>query len=100
MLGVCLISNAFYHDALSSSLAATASYAVYQVVAPVGTPATPEDQLWTEPYWSVNIGATSFLKDADATGTAALVVGLFFTAASAAGAWYLIRFLDSYYRVP
>jgi hypothetical protein len=97
-MGVCLISNAYYHDALSPQLASTATYSVYDVVDPMT--AAAEDLLWTEPYWSVSIGATSFLKDADSTGIATLVVGLFFTAATGYGMWHLVKWLDTYFLVP
>ena len=101
ILGTCIIANAFYHDALSPALAVpsgdgstAAQFAVNSDLV------TGEDVLWTEPYWSSNIGATVFLKDSGGVEAGVLSAGVFTTVAAVAGAWFLVRFLDEHYRVP
>lgn len=98
LLGACVVANAFYHDALSPALAASpAAYGSFSVVS---TPDPTIDPLWTEPYWSNSIGVTAFLKDSPAADGAVLGVGLAATLAAIVGSHFLVRFLDTHYKVP
>jgi hypothetical protein len=94
--GACVVANAFYHDALSPALASPA-YGVY--VADAAAVSDGVDPLWTEPYWSNSIGASTFLVDSAAAGYGLFAAGVAVTAASLAGAWALVRFLDVHYKV-
>jgi hypothetical protein len=73
LLGACVVANAFYHDALSPALASPA-YGVFSVPSPAALDTTV-DPLWTEPYWSGSIGATSLLVDSAAAGYGMLGAG-------------------------
>lgn len=97
LFGACVVSNAFYHDALSPALAATDDAGVWDIAL---AKTTGEDVLWTEPYWSARIGATVFLKDAYAVEAGVLAAGVLTLAASAAGAWALVRWADAHFKVP
>jgi hypothetical protein len=95
--GTCVLANAFYHDALSPALSPTGTPNKYTITRAA---VTPTDPVWTEPYWSVRIGVTSFLKDSAVTDGVVLGVGLAVTTASVWGVWALIRWLDTHYKVP
>ncbi len=96
LVGTCVIANSFYHDALSPALSSTPASNVYSVDA---TKVDEQDPLWTEPYWSVNIGSTGFLKDSALTEGAALAAGVACVLASFVGSYFLISYLDSNYKV-
>jgi len=98
LVGTCVIANSYYHDALSPALASTASYGSYSVNRQAIDPTI--DPLWTEPYWSSNIGAKAFLKDSPVADGIVLGFGLAATLAAIAGSVYLVRFLDKHYKVP
>ena len=124
LFGTCVISNAFYHDAVSRALDATDEPGVWDISI---DKTDAEDSLWTEvrkeapehrlacnsqcpapnsplvplqPLWSVRIGATVFLKDAYAVEASVFATGVLTVAISMFGAWRLINFMDSHFRVP
>lgn len=97
IMGQCVIANAFYHDALSPALSTSSQFGAYSVNQAA---ISAVDPLWTEPYWSYKIGATAFLKDTNGVAAGALAAGIIVAVASIVGARYLVRYLDTHYKVP
>jgi hypothetical protein len=96
LMGQCLVSTAFYHDALSPALVVQA-YGQFAINSSLVDAADP---VWTEPFWSNYIGTKRFLMDSHASDAAVFGVGIFVTALSIPAMWFLIRFLDKHYKVP
>lgn len=114
--GLCLRSNAWFHDALSPALIAPgdpgseegsmpgtgrSGYRIDESV-PISKdlPLPVGDAVRTEPYWSASIGAKLYRRDKDYVGGIVLGVGLFMVVLSYFGSMKLISFLDTYYKVP
>lgn len=97
--GTCVLTSAFYHDALSPALSPDAGrgYGAFLLNA---SAASATDPVWTEPYWSSHVGATAFLMDSPAAAGGVLAAGIVTVLAALPGVWALVRFLDKHYPVP
>jgi nicastrin len=97
IVGVCVIANAFYHDALSLSVVGVDKKNGKFLLS--STLSATTDPLWTEPYWSSTIGAKMYIIDSSISGYVTLGVGLAVAAASIGLSYLLIQYLDVHYKI-
>lgn len=76
----CVVPTAHYHEALSSALVSLGNGGYNLFESELDEPGA--DPMWTEPYWSGDIGIKTFTAGDPATGVTMLLVGLVVVVAS------------------
>ena len=97
LLGLCVAGQAFFHDAISLALDATTAAGVYVVDA--SRASAMGDPVFTEPFWSLNVGLALLQVDAPWLDATLFTAGLLVTAAAAAASVRFAQAMDAHYKV-